>query len=112
ELEMAKNEMVQAHLYLVQQLARRYAGRGMDLIDLEQEGAMGLMRAVDRFDHRRGLRFATYANWWIRASFTRSLAEQTRTVRLPVNVGEQLLRMWRVSAALAQKLGREPKVSE
>lgn len=111
-LEAAKSEMVQAHLYLVHRMAKRYAGRGIDLTDLMQEGAVGLMRAVDRFDWRRGLRFATYANWWIRASFTRTLAEQSRTIRLPVNVGEHLLRMWQVSSALAQKLGREPKLEE
>ncbi len=111
-LEASKSAMVQAHLYLVHRMAKRYAGRGIDLTDLMQEGAVGLMRAVDRFDWRRGLRFATYANWWIRASFTRTLAEQSRTIRLPVNVGEHLLRMWQVSSALAQKLGREPRLEE
>ncbi|MBL8953216.1 MAG: sigma-70 family RNA polymerase sigma factor [Myxococcaceae bacterium] len=112
QLEVSKSAMVQAHLYLVHRMAKRYAGRGIDLTDLMQEGAVGLMRAVDRFDWRRGLRFATYANWWIRASFTRTLAEQSRTIRLPVNVGEHLLRMWQVSSALAQKLGREPQLEE
>ena len=111
-LDAAKNAMVQEYLYMVHRMGRRYANRGVDLGDLLQEGAVGLMRAVDRFDHRRGLRFATYAQWWIRQAFTRTLADHSRTVRLPVNVNEHLFRLRQVSAALAQKLGREPQLAE
>jgi RNA polymerase primary sigma factor len=110
--EESKASMLKAHLHLVPRMARRYVGRGIDFTDLWQEGAVGLMRAVERFDYRRGLRFQTYARWWIRQAFTRALADQSRTIRLPVNVNERLTRMQQVSSELAQKLHREPTVEE
>ncbi len=112
QVDEAKTAMVRAYLHLVERMAARYAGRGLDLGDLVQEGAVGLMRGVERFDHRRGLKFATYAHWWIRQAFTRALAEHSRTVRLPVNVNEQLLRLKQVTAELSQKFGRDPTIEE
>ncbi|MDP3157376.1 MAG: sigma-70 family RNA polymerase sigma factor [Archangium sp.] len=100
--------MVRAHLGLVHALASKYAHRGLDKSDLLQEGSIGLMRAVERFDHRRGYRFSTCARWWIRQAITSAIADHGRTVRVPVHLNEQVLHFWRVSNRLAQKLGRAP----
>ena len=97
---------------LVVSFAKRYVNQGMPLIDLIQEGNIGLMRAVDRFDYRKGFKFSTYAVWWIRQAVTRGIAERARTVRLPVHVVEALQRVQRKRGALVQKLGREPTTKE
>jgi RNA polymerase primary sigma factor len=112
KLERTKNEMIRAHMHMVHSTASKLVNRGVDYIDLVQEGAVGLMRGVERFDHRRGFRFATYAHWWIRQGMTRAIADQSRTVRMPVHMNEQLTRLRRVSASLMQKLGRDPTFEE
>jgi RNA polymerase primary sigma factor len=110
--EEARQVMIESNLRLVVSIARRYVGRGLGFSDLVQEGNFGLMRATEKFDHRRGNKFSTYATWWIRQAITRALADKARTVRLPVHVVERLSAMKRIANDLRQELGREPDLAE
>ena len=112
EANEAKKRLAEANLRLVVSIAKRYVGRGMQFLDLIQEGNLGLLKAVDKFDYTKGFKFSTYATWWIRQSITRSIADQARTIRIPVHMVETINRLVRTQRQMLQELGREPTPEE